>query len=71
MFILGNDVNGGLIHNNMKTLAPENLEDARDLPVSIDFRSVFSAVADPHLKIKNDAVLFPDWSGNKIGVMKS
>jgi uncharacterized protein (DUF1501 family) len=70
-FILGNDVNGGIVHGNVKPLAVENLEDGRDLAVSTDFRSVFSEVADRHLKINNDTVLFPQWNGNKIGVMRS
>jgi uncharacterized protein (DUF1501 family) len=70
-FILGNDVNGGIVHGNIKPLAVENLEDGRDLAVSTDFRSVFSEVADKHLKINNDTVLFPEWNGNKIGVMHS
>ncbi len=70
-FILGNDVNGGLVHGNVQPLTVENLEDGRDLKVTTDFRSVFSEVADKHLKITNDHALFPDWSGNKIGVMKA
>ena len=70
-FILGNNVNGGTVYNNMKPLSVENLEDGRDLPVTIDFRSVFSEVADKHLKISNDKFLFPGWTGNKIGVMRS
>ncbi len=70
-FILGNDVNGGIVHGNIKPLAIENLEDGRDLPVSTDFRAVFSEVADKHLKLNNDQALFPGWKGNKIGVMKS
>jgi len=69
-FILGNGVNGGLVHGNMQPLAVENLEDGRDLAVTTDFRSVFSEVADKHLRIGNDHVLFPDWTGNKIGVMR-
>jgi uncharacterized protein (DUF1501 family) len=68
-FILGNDVNGGIIHGNIQPLAKENLEDGRDLAVTTDFRAVFSEVADKHLKISNDDVLFPDWKGKKIGVM--
>ena len=68
-FILGNDVKGGIVHGNMQPLAIENLEDGRDLPVTTDFRSVFSEVADKHLKINNDKVLFPEWNGKKIGVM--
>jgi uncharacterized protein (DUF1501 family) len=69
-FILGNEVAGGKVYGEVKTLAVENLEDGRDLPVTTDFRSVFSAVADAHLQIANDKVLFPDWSGVKAGVMK-
>nr|WP_068887922.1 DUF1501 domain-containing protein [Pedobacter panaciterrae] len=68
-FILGNGVNGGLVHGIVKPLAIENLEDGRDLAVTTDFRAVFSEVADKHLRINNDKVLFPDWSGEKIGVM--
>jgi uncharacterized protein (DUF1501 family) len=70
-FILGGDVNGGKVHGNVKELSVENLEDGRDLAVTTDFRSVFSEVADKHLRINNDSTLFPDWKGDKIGVMRS
>lgn len=69
MFILGNHLKGGQVHGTIKPLAIENLEDGRDLPVTTDFRSVFSEVADKHLSLANDAQLFPDWKGSKIGVM--
>jgi uncharacterized protein (DUF1501 family) len=69
-FILGNQVQGGKVHGNIQSLAIENLEDGRDLPVTTDFRSVFSEVADKHLFIQNDHILFPDWTGKGIGVMK-
>ncbi|MEJ7766708.1 MAG: DUF1501 domain-containing protein [Chitinophagaceae bacterium] len=68
-FILGNDVNGGRVHGNIQALSVETLEDGRDLPVTTDFRSVFSEVANKHLMIDNNQVLFPDWTGKKIGVM--
>ena len=71
LFILGNDVNGGIVHGDMPLLAKENLADGRDVPVTTDFRSVFSEVADTHLKIHDDKVLFPEWDGKKIGVMKA
>ncbi|CAM3633236.1 DUF1501 domain-containing protein [Mucilaginibacter galii] len=70
-FILGNNVNGGLVHGKMQPLANENLEDGRDLAVTTDFRSVFSEVADRQLKVTNNRVLFPDWKGEKIGVMRA
>ncbi len=69
-FILGNNVAGGKVHGQVATLALENLEDGRDLPVTTDFRSVFSAVADSHLMIADDKVLFPDWGGARAPVMK-
>lgn len=70
-FILGNDVNGGRVHGSIKPLIVENLEDGRDLAVTTDFRSVFSEVANIHLKINNNKIVFPDWQGNKVGVMHS
>jgi uncharacterized protein (DUF1501 family) len=69
-FILGNQVAGGKLFGKVPELAVENLEDGRDLPVTTDFRSVFSAVADAHLQIANDKVLFPDWGGERAPVMK-
>lgn len=68
-FILGNNVNGGLVHGNIQPIAVENLEDGRDLAVTTDFRSVFSEVTDRHLNLTDDKTLFPDWQGDKIGVM--
>lgn len=70
LFVLGNDVQGGKVYNNIKSLAKADLEDGRDLPVSTDFRSVFSAVAERHLKINNNSKLFPTWEGQKLGIMK-
>ena len=70
LFVLGNDVQGGKVYNNIKTLAKEDLEDGRDLPVSTDFRSVFSSVAGGHLKINNNSKLFPAWEGKGLGLMK-
>lgn len=69
-FILGNNVNGGIIHGEIKPMAIENLEDGRDLAVTTDFRSVFSEVAVRHLKLKDNAALFPEWKGERIGVMR-
>ena len=69
-FILGNDVEGGMVHGDVKPLAQENLEDGRDLQVTTDFRSVFSNVADAHLSIAGDSVLFPGWTGDKAKVMQ-
>jgi uncharacterized protein (DUF1501 family) len=64
LFILGNNVTGGRVYNQIKSLAPEDLEDQRDLPVTIDFRSVFSQVAEGHLRLRDDQLLFPGWEGS-------
>lgn len=71
LFVLGNDVQGGKVYNNIKSLAKPDLEDGRDLPVSTDFRSVFSAVANGHLKINDNKKLFPTWEGTSLGLMKA
>jgi uncharacterized protein (DUF1501 family) len=55
----------------VQPLAIENLEDGRDLAVTTDFRNVFSEVADKHLKINNDKILFPDFKGKPIGVLRA
>ncbi|NCD68456.1 DUF1501 domain-containing protein [Mucilaginibacter agri] len=69
-FILSNRVIGGQVYGDIKPLANENLEDGRDLAVTTDFRSVFSNVADKHLRINNDKLLFPDWDGKAANIMR-
>ena len=69
-FILGNNVNGGIVHGKVEPLNIENLEDGRDLAVTTDFREVFSEVTNKHLHINNNKILFPGFEGKGIGVMK-
>jgi uncharacterized protein (DUF1501 family) len=69
-FILGNHVNGGMVHGTIPLLAIENLEDERDLPVTTDFRSIFSEIASKHLNITDNKIVFPGWTGKHIGVIK-
>ncbi|MEN9684729.1 MAG: hypothetical protein RLZZ28_515 [Bacteroidota bacterium] len=71
LFVLGNDVQGGKVYNNIQSLAKTDLEDGRDLPVSTDFRAVFSAVANGHLKINSNKNLFPLWEGQSLQMMKA
>jgi uncharacterized protein (DUF1501 family) len=71
MFVLGSSVDGGRVHGTIPALRPEDLEDGRDLPVRIDFRSVFAEVAGVHLKIDDDAGLFPGWAGNRYPLFRS
>jgi len=69
-FILGNDVQGGIVYGDVKELAIENLEDRRDLPVTTDFRTVFNAVATNHLQIQNNKHIFPDWEETPMALMR-
>ncbi|MFQ5571099.1 MAG: DUF1501 domain-containing protein, partial [Rhodothermales bacterium] len=66
LFVLGNRVDGGRVHGTVPVLAPEHLEDRRDLPVTTDFRAVFSEVAGKHLGITQDEALFPGWQGARL-----
>ncbi|WP_295235026.1 DUF1501 domain-containing protein [Sediminibacterium sp.] len=69
-FILGNDVQGGKVYQQIGSLAKDQLEDQRDLPVTTDFRSVFSGVANKHLKINNNSILFPKWEGKALEIIR-
>src|SRR3989338_2345091 len=69
-FILGNQVTGGMVHGTIPPLVPEALEDARDLPVTVDFRSLFAEVAGAHLGLADDKRLFPGWEGERFRVMR-
>lgn len=69
MFVLGNRVKGRQVYGQVPTLARENLEDQRDLPVTTDFRAVFSEVAAKHLKVPASQTLFPGWNGTRLTLM--
>ncbi len=69
-FILGNAIAGGEIYGEVPVLAPENLEDGRDLPVTTDFRSVFMGTVQGHLGISQQKVVFPGWDGEALEVFK-
>jgi uncharacterized protein (DUF1501 family) len=70
LFVLGNNADGGKVHGTVPMLVPENLEDGRDLPVTTDFRAIFSSVADNHLRVSNTAALFPEWNGTPMKLFK-
>lgn len=68
-FVLGNKVDGGKVHGSIPaSLEPDALEDGRDLPVTTDFRSVFSEVAGKQFSIAaaNDRSIFPNWTGKRL-----
>lgn len=69
-FIIGNHLNGGLVHGNMQPLAVENLDEGRDLMVTTDFRALFSEVSSKHMQISNQSLLFPEYDGGLTSVFK-
>ena len=70
LFVLGNDVDGGKVHGDFPGLDRDALYEGRDLPVTTDFRAVFSEVAGQHLRLAPDAGLFPGWSGGRIPLIR-
>ena len=71
MFVLGNSVAGGSIYGTVPPLAPENLADGRDLPVTTDFRSLFADVAGTQFGIRDDRLVFPEWEGKRMKIMSA
>jgi uncharacterized protein (DUF1501 family) len=63
LFVLGHRFRGGMVHGRLPALDPDDLYEGRDLPVTTDFRSVFTQVASGHLGVARGAAIFPGWSG--------
>lgn len=71
LFVLGNQTDGGKVHGSVPVLVPENLADGRDVPVTTDFRAIFSEISAKHLGIMDSTKLFPGWSGERIALIRS
>jgi uncharacterized protein (DUF1501 family) len=70
-FLLGHDIRGGLVHGMVPVLSEDLLEDKRDLPVTTDFRSVFSEIVSGHLSLPKTDVLFPGWKEVPLNLIRS
>jgi uncharacterized protein (DUF1501 family) len=71
LFVLGNQVEGGRVQGSFPGLHPEVLHEGRDLPVTTDFRAVFCDLAGKHLGIRDDAALFPEWTGRRLPILRA
>ena len=63
MFVLGGPVKGGKVYGGWPGLAPEQLNEGRDLALTTDFRLVLSEAVSRHLGNKNLEGVFPGFEG--------
>ena len=59
MFVLGGAVKGGKVYGKWPGLAPEQLNDGRDLKLTTDFRSVLGEIISQHLGNRQLKTVFP------------
>jgi uncharacterized protein (DUF1501 family) len=59
MLVLGGNVNGGRVLGSFAGLAPDQLHEGRDLPVTTDFRDLLAEVSERHLGLTDAGPLFP------------
>ena len=59
MFVMGGSINGGKVYTDWPGLAPENLNENRDLAITTDFRDVFSEILVKHLHCRAPDQVFP------------
>jgi len=65
MFLMGGGVKGGAVYTDWPGLAPEQLNEDRDLAMTTDFRDVFAEVLVGHLDPANPQAVFPDFEIDK------
>jgi uncharacterized protein (DUF1501 family) len=70
MFVIGGSVQGHKVHGRWPGLAPEQLNEGRDLALTTDFRSVFAEVTSKHLGATELSRIFPGFDGaTSVGVL--
>jgi len=60
MFLIGGSIQGGKVYGDWPGLAPEVLNENRDLAMTTDFRDVFAEVLVNFLDCENPDAVFPD-----------
>jgi uncharacterized protein (DUF1501 family) len=70
MFAMGGKVRGGKVYGRWPGLAPEVLNEGRDLDLTTDFRTVCSEAISRHLGVKDINKVFPNFrSSNPLGIL--
>jgi uncharacterized protein (DUF1501 family) len=64
MFVMGGPVAGGKVYGKWPGLAPEQLNEERDLALTTDFRDVLGEAVYSHLGNRSINSVFPNYSGN-------
>jgi uncharacterized protein (DUF1501 family) len=64
-FVLGGGVKGGKVHGKWPGLAPDQLNEGRDLKLTTDFRTVFNEVTTRHLGATKANTIFPGYTGTQ------
>jgi uncharacterized protein (DUF1501 family) len=65
MFAMGGGVKGGKVYGDWPGLAPEQLNEDRDLAMTTDFRDVFAEVITGHMGAEHTSAVFPDFTVDK------
>jgi len=64
MFVMGGAVKGGKVYGKWPGLAPEQLNEGRDLALTTDFRSVLGEIIQGHLGAKDLKSVFPGFAND-------
>jgi len=64
MLVMGGDVKGGKVYGKWPGLAPEQLNEGRDLTLTTDFRSVLGEVISHHLGATELDRVFPGFAND-------
>lgn len=70
MFILGGPVRGGRVYGRWPGLAPEQLNEGRDLALTTDFRRVLGEAVYRHLGAKDLNAVFPGFDNDPRAFLK-
>jgi len=70
MFVMGGTVQGGKVHGQWPGLAQEQLYEARDLDITTDFRAVLGDLVTQHLGNKSLQMIFPNYHGQSLPILK-